>query len=88
MENVKKTYEKPQLIKENFSVEEWIASCSTINTNASLGDFCSYTPENLQIPLFADGWGSCVLPESQFGSLAFGFEQLCLHAGLNNVFSS
>lgn len=84
---MKKEYQKPILLKEEFRTEEWIATCLVENHNASLVESCSYTPPNVGIPIFTNSWATCAMTEDELES-EIGMDIFCLHAGLNNVFGS
>ena len=84
---MKKEYQKPILIKEQFCAEDWIASCAVENKNPSLTESCSYTPPNVGIPIFAGDWASCMMSEESYEGF-LGSDIFCLHAGMNNVFGS
>lgn len=84
---MKKEYQRPILIKEQFCVEDWIAACAVENKNPSLSESCSYTPPNVGLPIFAGDWASCLVSEDNYET-SVGSDIFCLHAGMNNVFGS
>ncbi|MBQ4566198.1 MAG: hypothetical protein IJA48_07600 [Oscillospiraceae bacterium] len=84
---MKKEYQRPILIKEQFCVEDWIAACAVENKNPSLSESCSYTPPNVGLPIFAGDWTSCLVSEDDYET-SVGSDIFCLHAGVSNVFGS
>ena len=84
---MKKTYEKPMIIFEDFSLSTSIAAgCEVINKNPSLADSCGYIPNDRWTgePIFTTTISGC-------GSTQSGdFDGLCYHVPTedNNLFNS
>ncbi len=76
---MKKPYQKPALIKEEFTPEGALAACNVPNNNPSAPEQCSYTLDIVDIEIFAKGWDAC----NQDGT-SFNY---CTMAGPNNVFT-
>lgn len=77
---MKRKYEKPMLLKEEFSLENTIAACKVKNPQPSELEQCAYIIDGLDYMVFASDWASC----KQDGY----FIADCVQAGLNNLFSS
>ena len=58
---MKRKYEKPQLIKEKFTVGGVLASCAYINALPSKAENCAYgfDEESGLPPVFYNGWVQC-----------------------------
>lgn len=80
---MKRTYNKPVLLKECFDVESQIAGCTIVNNDASLYEQCAYEPDGLGFKIFAESWSSCTGQKIDDNN-----EIYCYHAGVNNLFNS
>lgn len=69
---MKKPYQKPALLKEQFFPEGVLAACSEINTNPSVPEECNYKLDIVDIKIFASEWLSCVEEGSVYGYCYFG----------------
>ena len=77
---MKRKYEKPMLLKEEFTLESPIAACAVSNPLPSQIEQCAYDPDGLGFTIFAEKWASCT-----HGGTAFNG---CYYESANNLFSS
>lgn len=77
---MKQKYEKPMLYKEEFTLENTIAACVVVTKEPSILEHCSYVPEGLGFPIFAEDWSSCYMDGTYFDT--------CYYEGANNLFNS
>ena len=77
---MKRKYEKPMLLKEEFSLENTIAACAVKTKSPSQLEQCSYTPEGLGFAILAEKWTNCTYGGNYFNG--------CYYEGANNLFSS
>ena len=77
---MKRKYEKPMLLREEFSLENTIAACAVKNPQPSVPEQCSYQIDGLLFPVFAEKWASCTLDNKYYNG--------CLYDGPNTLFSS
>lgn len=80
MERMKKKYEKPMLLKEEFTLENTIAACAVVNQQPSQIEQCSYSPDGLGFAIFAEKWTSCTHDGKYYNG--------CYYESANNLFSS
>ena len=80
MGRMKRKYEKPMLLKEEFTLESTIAACAVSNPLPSQIEQCAYDPDGLGYTIFAEKWASCT-----HGGTAFNG---CYYESSNNLFSS
>lgn len=80
MGRMKRKYEKPMLLKEEFTLESTIAACAVSNPLPSQIEQCAYDPDGLGYTIFAEKWASCT-----HGGTAFNG---CYYESANNLFSS
>lgn len=92
---MKKTYQKPAIVIENFMLTEMIASCTysvniqtTSNCATNLGD-STLMDAWKQLGLFNSGDCEDLVPEGQLPGQGWNGEKLCYHTSQGmNVFSS
>lgn len=80
MGRMKRKYEKPMLLKEEFTLESTIAACAVSNPLPSQIEQCAYDPEGLGYTIFAEKWASCTYGGEHSAS--------CYYDSANNLFSS
>ena len=80
MEGMKRKYEKPMLLKEEFSVDGMIASCAVQNPLPTQAEQCAYLPEGLGYTVFGEAWPTCTYGDVYFDG--------CYYESVNNLFSS
>lgn len=80
---MKKVYNKPMVIVEEFSAQDVLCACAIQNTNLSEKDQCGmFAPNTYGYMIFAQGWAACIMDGTMYG--------YCYQPGAsnNNVFSS
>ncbi len=80
---MKKSYTKPEIIVEEFTMNQVLCSCIVENKLQSEYEQCAFYLEGLGLYLFADSWDSCNMDPA-----TLDLDGYCYHPGTNNVFSS
>lgn len=82
MEQQKRRYEKPKLLKEEFAIGDVLTSCA-VQTNSTM-DSCGYLfdPRFSEEPAFLAGVDAC---KFKIGENTWG---LCYYQAANNLFGS
>lgn len=83
---MKKVYQKPVLLKEQFRMEEMIAACAVINSNPTQSQECNYQAPGLMYPLFSTDWQACGFFAEDLEKQ--GLTTLCKAPGASNLWSS
>lgn len=80
MINLKKRYQKPDLICQELRPETLLCACSILNPDFNESQQCSYTPKDLGFPIFAQSWTDCAIDDPA--------DFYCYHNGTAQLFGS